>query len=497
MSEGQYIYTVHHHHAYIAVGQDVIVLLLNSGTPNFHRIRIGHNPIQLVARDFGHETYLFVLYESNNRGRVAAYRKYSNRNWGKHGQHDMLVYSPEWFDTSKMSNVLFFSADDWHYSYKVTYVAVAVGYTIFFKELLDDFDFNINIPEPCDRVLSINFNENKQTLFVVCTNVTYYFSYIDYQIYESSLWNRTGLTYFSQDGRIAAIATNHSGDMTTVTVHGLHFEPVIDRDERVYQFYHFHHVASRSLIIQGVFVTVSNSLHYYCYIELLEFGIVCIDVEQALQNVRNEGILDDATLVLPNTHSVMCSSYSACPVMYTHKDLFVVQLQVCEQDRACKSIVMLFNMSSLENIANITGVHPDMHAYIGFHQPILISTSTHNGSTTDRVNDTQPQATHTISPSTLMTQASVNVPVQTPNELPTALTTDSAITPIKEATTSHEELLETCQNDLLATSTSYDKLLYVTITLCVCFCLAMLVTILVLVVMICINKRGGKVNTKE
>ena len=59
----------------------------------------------------------------------------------------------------------------------------------------------------------------------------------------------------THDGRIAAIATNHSGGMTTVTIHGLHFEPVLDRDEEVYEFHHFHHVASRSLIIRGEFVT--------------------------------------------------------------------------------------------------------------------------------------------------------------------------------------------------------------------------------------------------
>lgn len=482
----KYVYTVHHHHAYIAVGHDVIELLLNSDTPNYHRLSVGHSPIQLIARDFGDETYLYVLYEENNRGYVAAYRKYSNKNWRKYRQQDLLVYSPEQFDLSRMSNILFFNADDWHYSYKVTYVAVGVGYRIYFKEILDEFNFNVNIPKPCDEIISINFNEIKQTLFVVCSNVTFYFSYVDYQIYESSLWNRTGQTHFSKDGRIAAIATNHSGDMTTVTVHGLHFEEVEIKEEKVYEFQHFHHVASRSLIVQGEFVTVSNTLHYFCYIEALEFGILCINVEQALMNVRNEGILNGVTTILPNTHSVICSSYADCPVMYSHHDLFVVQAQVCER-QDCERLVMLFNMSTQENIANISGVSLDMYAYKAHQIPILISQPVNYTITV-----TQPKPTHTIPP-----PSSTPLPTQTPHF--TFPTTDSfATSPPDESTSSPtavtdnketQDILESCQNDLVATNTSYDELLYITITLCVCFSVAMMVTIILLVLMICFGKR--------
>jgi hypothetical protein len=479
-SESQlYVYTVHHHHAYIAIGETVLELLLNADTPNFHRINIGHSPIQLVARDFGQETYLYILYEEDDRGYVAVYRKYSNRNWGKHGQNDLLVYSPRLFDLSLMSNVLFFSADDWHYSYKVTYVVIAVGYTIYFKEILDDFEFNINVPRPCDRIISLNFNEIKQTLFVVCTNVSFYFSYIEYQIYASSIWNRTGLTYFSQDGRIAAIATNHSGDMTTVTIHGLHFKEVQDKNEKVYEFQHFHHVASRSLIILGEFITVSSTQHYYCYIEVLEFGIICIDVEQALMNQRQEGTLNGATLVLPNTHSLTCSSYANCPVMYSHNGLFVVQVMVCDHD--CESVVMLFNMSTLENIANITGVSLDMHAYKAHPHPIVISPSLNDSVVHE--NTTQPKPTHTNSPVQPLISIK-NIPMQTPHTQPTSNTEVTT-----QTSDTRQELLDTCQSDLVAINTSYDQLLYITITLCVCFCVAMLVTILLLVLMICISRR--------
>lgn len=479
--ESKYVYTVHRHHAYIAIGHDVIELLLNADTPNYHRINVGHSPIQLVARDFGDETYLYVLYEENSRGYVAAYRKYSNKNWRKYRQQDLLVYSPEQFNSSQMSNILFFNADDWHYSYKVTFVAVGIGYRIYFKEILDEFSFNINIPKPCDNVISINFNEIKQTMFVVCSNVTFYFSYVDYQIYESSLWNRTGQTHFSKDGRIAAITTNHSGDMTTVTVHGLHFEEVEIKEEKVYEFQHFHHVASRSLIVQEKFVTVSNSLHYFCYIEALEFGILCINVEQALMNVRNEGILNGVTTILPNTHSVFCSSYANCPVMYSHHDLLVVQVQVCEH-QDCERQVMLFNMSTQENIANISGVSLDMYAYKAHKIPILISPPVNY-----TVTVTQPKPTHTNSP-----PSSTSLPTQPPHfTLPTTTPDESTSSPTVAVTDTKEtqDLLESCQNDLVVANTSYDELLILTITLCVCFSVAMMVTIILLVLLICFGKR--------
>ena len=476
-----YVYTVHHHHAFIAVGQDVIELLLNTNTPNYHRINVGQTPLQLEARDFGGETYLFVLYETNSRGYVAAYRKYSNGNWGKQGQYDLLVYSPQWFNLTQMSNILFFSADDSHYSYKVTYVAVAVGHTIYFKEILDRFEFSIAAPEPCNQIVSIQFNEVKQTLFLVCTNITYYFSYLENQLYTSGLWNRTGLASFAQDGQIASIATNHSGGMTTVTIHGLNFEPSLDRDERVYEFQHFHHVASRSLIIRGEFITVSRTIHYYCYIEQFEYGIVCINVERALSNVRSEGIINDATMILPNTRSVLCPSTNDCPVMYSHKEVFVVQVQVCEQGTQCGSLAMIFNMSSLENIANLTDVSLNMLAYKADTPPTVVSPP-FSRTLLQTTSTVQPLATHTTSPVSSSTSI---VPQQTPltdTTLPTNSGPDSV------------DLLETCQNDLLSTDTAYSQLLTVTIALCACFCTAMVITILILVALICCNRRGSKGN---
>ena len=463
------------------MGQAVVVLLLNTKTPNYHRIDIGETPLQLEARELDGEKYLFVLYETNSRGYVSAYRKYSNGNWGKQGQYDLLVYSPQLFNLSQMSNILFVSADDYHYSYKVTYVALAVGHTVYFKEILDSFDFTISAPEPCNQIVSIEYNEVKQTLFIVCTNITFYFSYLDYQLYTSGLWNRTGLVSFAHDGRIAAIVTNHSGGMTTVTIHGLNFQPSQDTNERVYEFQHFHHVASRSLIIHGEFVTPSRNLHYYCYIEQMEFGIVCINVERALVNVRNEGIVNDAALILPNTHAVLCPSTKECPLMYSHHEILVVQVRVCERDTACVTLAMIFNMSSLDNIANLTHASLDMLAYKADPEPITISAPSPTQTSSSEITPIATKASKSAASkySTLLLQTPVLVASE-----PTILSTTD--------TGDMVELFEMCQNDLVVTNTAYSQLLTVTIALCVCFSTAMVITILVLVALICCNRRGKK-----
>ena len=121
------------------------------------------------------------------------------------------------------------------------------------------------------------------------------------------------------------------------------------------RYEHFHDVAFRTKIICGEFVTVSPTLHYFCYIEAMEFGISCINVERAMLSNSDS---DTGLMVLPSTLSVVCSSYDQCPVMWSHNDLLVAKVQLCEQD--CEGIVMFFDMSTLENIANITGSSLDV-----------------------------------------------------------------------------------------------------------------------------------------
>ena len=206
------VYAVYNHCAYVAVGQDIIELMLDAEMPYFDRIRIGHMPTQVQPyKHLGRCTSLNVHYEKEGRGFVAIYRKCNNGSW-----------------------------------------------------------------------------------------------------------------------RIKTV-----------------------RKESRYE--HFHDVTSRTKIICGEFVTVSPTLHHFCYIEAMEFGISCINVERAMLPNNDS---DTGLMVLPNTWSVVCSSYDQCPVMWSHNDLLVAKVQLCEQD--CEGIVMLFDMSTLENIANITGSSLDI-----------------------------------------------------------------------------------------------------------------------------------------
>ena len=416
----QHVYTVHRHRAYVATGRDVVVQLLNPDAPHYHRISTGRNPLQLAVGEYGRETYLYVLYEENDRGYIATYRRYGVRRWGKQGQIDLLVYSPQWFELSRMSNVIFFEGLDWYHPYSVMYVAYAVGYRVYFKNILDASQFSyrylwfsIQISKPCETITSINFNQQTQALFVGCQNTTFHFLFSQFKVNQSIIWNRTGHTYFSGGGNFAVIATNRSGDMTTLTVHSLKFQ-------------HFHHVASRALILNGVFVTPSKHQHYFCYVEQGEFGIICIDVERALSNFEKDGVIKDAAMLLPNTSSVSCASYSDCPIMYSRGDLLVAQVLACEE--ACQTKVMFFNMSCLKNTLNLTNVSLDMLAYKAHLSPIPLFNLSNTAMD-------QYEGVSTLRPTT--TVSSPAAP-HSPNNLLSHSTNPSSIEPQSQYTT-HDE----------------------------------------------------------
>ena len=211
----QDLYTVHGHCAYVAVGRDVIELILNAEPPYFNRIKIGHRPTGIEVHSYGRRIALRVFYEAKEGGFVAIYRKDKNRNW--------------WLNT----------------------VAEVEGH---------------------------------------------------------------------QD---------------------------------------VHDVTSRSEIVNGEFVTVSPDLHYFCYIEAVLPGISCVNVEHAITEQTTQNYTGTGIVVLPNTNSVMCSSYANCPAMESLNEFLGVMTQTCEL--YCENVTMIFNMSTLQNTANITRVCNNMH----------------------------------------------------------------------------------------------------------------------------------------
>ena len=111
-----------------------------------------------------------------------------------------------------------------------------------------------------------------------------------------------------------------------------------------------HDVTSRRKIITGEFVTVSSVLHYFCYIEAMQFGISCVHVEHAIAQQTIQNYTGTGIKVLPNTDSIMCSSYANCPVMHSQNGILVVIIRNCELN--CETVSMIFNMSTLDNTAN-------------------------------------------------------------------------------------------------------------------------------------------------
>ena len=104
-----------------------------------------------------------------------------------------------------------------------------------------------------------------------------------------------------------------------------------------------HHVTSRSEIISGAFVTVSAALHYFCYVEQLQFGISCINVELAVLNNGTE-----PEIHLPNSSSLTCSSDTNCPILHSYQRSLVAKTEICDKER-CTNTTLVFDLSTLEN----------------------------------------------------------------------------------------------------------------------------------------------------
>ena len=79
--------------------------------------------------------------------------------------------------------------------------------------------------------------------------------------------------------------------------------------------------------------------------------------------------------------------------MYAHHSLLVAQVQTCEQE--CSTKVMLFNMSRIENIMNVSNTRLDMRVYKSHPTPILLTPPLNN---IDNENTSTP---HPTTPSSL------------------------------------------------------------------------------------------------
>ena len=199
VSSSQHLYTEHNHSVYVAIGEDIVELILNGKTPQLYRICIGHTLTKIYVNTSGSRTYLTIHYEENSCSFAATYR--------------MGKYNRAW----KMV-----------------------------------------------RIEKIN-----------------------------------------------------------------ELQP--------------HDVTSRSDYISGAFVTVSTALHYFCFVEQLQFEISCMNVELAVLKSNNG--TGNETEILPDCSSLTCSSDANCPILCSYQRFLVVKAEICEEER-CINTTLLFDLNT-------------------------------------------------------------------------------------------------------------------------------------------------------
>ena len=486
-----YVYYVFRHHAYIASGQDVIILNLNSHRPVYDKINIGRTPLQIKAYDYGGQIYLFVVYQENNRDYIVTHRKYQDGGWGRYGR-PLLVTSPLWYNLDKISNIMIFQAQDTQFSYSTVYVAVGIGWSIHVCEIIDGSYFTLSVPKPCNNITRLNFNEKRQTMFIECLEGTMYYDFNDYNYYQNNAWDETfGTTQFSSDGRYGAIVSNISAQVSMVTVIDLKWHDN-------YEFDFFRVISHTSRIIQSEFVTPNASTHYFCYVENgSNSRINCLHVELGMQNQAIPGI---AIRQLPNTRGI-CGRPFYCRGLYAHHNLLAVNTQRCIIGDSCLNVLLMFDMSSLTNTWNISGIEADFIAWKPDHHVPNVTASTPTpyyptSHSTSPPNSTQP-------PNSTPTPEFTPVSKSTSTARPSATTKHSTSPPSSSQPSSQEtseattDNLQTCQRELESTNNSYKNLLWIVISISVSFSLAMIVAIVLFIAIACISvKRPTHHNPK-
>ena len=514
--ELQVVHFVFRHHIYIVVDSDVVVLT-TSKSPAYEVINIGHIPLQIKVYDYGGELHLFVLYVENSRGYVATFRKYGNSVWGRYGS-TILVYSPQWYDLEKISNVEIFMAQDIHLSHNTIYIALGIGWYIHVCEIIDGVYFSLSVPKPCDNIMKVTFNEHEQTMFIECAEATMYYDFMEDHYYSNSHWEGAigTATRFSQDGRFGAIVSNDTAQTSIVTVLNLHIHDSL---------HYFHLAGSIGEIAQLEFVSVNHSKHYLCYMEYGGNGVNCVDVELGLENPNMTEIRR-----LPNTEGI-CDSTLECPSIYSHHSILTVNRNDtdCGRSSGCHNTLLVFNMSTLENKWNVTGIQPVVLAWKPHPEPIILDNvtilvpnlenetdlvnTTDSSPTTNPITTVAQTETETTHPHVSMSTTDTATQGSAPSDLPTTdtatqgsassdlPTTDTATQgsassdlPTTDTATQGSApsdpptTISSCDVQLQAANQSYERLLWITIILCVAFCFAMITTLILLVIMICLTR---------
>lgn len=478
------VYDVLHHYAYIAVETNIIVVHLNISMDtkandsylDYEVLTVGHRPDQIEAFKYGDDTVLLIhYYTPGHKGYVRRYRKYDNQVWADYGS-PVLVTSPSWYDIDSISNTLLYKARDTYYDYDTLWVAVASRWYIHACSLIDGIYRTYLAPEPCDNITRLVYSHHRQQMLIECKEATVLFNAREKLF--SAIWNNVvGTVYISTSGRYGAVV-----NITKSTITIIHLHHVENEGYRMIRLERTH-----GRVANATFVDVNSTQHYFCYFELQDddsyYSIYCIDIELGFKH-NNTSQFIRVSIQLPHS---LTPTAEACTDLYTHHNLLLFQRNVCNKDN-CISIIQVYDMTTLTNTYNITGVDPTFLAYkaLSIQLPTELPTKIPNNTIdTFTTNTSDIVPTSMSDPVTMETQTSLStIETTTPRYMYTP--THPEATP-----TSNEELLAHCTRELTDTKASYEQLLQITVLVCSLFCVALIITILLLVMVMCIAYRSN------
>ena len=472
-SERQLVYDVLHRYAYIAIGTTIAIVHLdtsNGQSFSHNSVEVAHTPISVKASTFNGETYLLVTYMTNNRGYVKRFRRYKS-GWGNFGE-PVLVTTPSWFDMSRVSNMILFKAKDSLSDYDTLWVTVAEQWRLYTTNLIDGTRGTFEVPLPCDNVERLVHSKHGQRMLIQCRETTAFFDTREKEFY--AVWPKAiGTVYISESGKYGAVLSQpHS-----VTLLNLH-----------YQGYPSISIRAEGEISNVTLVDVNSTQHYLCYTEQHNGTYTgnCMDLELAFLNATSE---EYTSTLFDSSTAQSDSVYTPCPSLYTHRNLLVVQQVVCSQE-TCLPLLQLFDMSTLSNTHNVTGIDAAFLAFkaVPVTAPTTLTPVPMTEAPATQEFTTSEHAHTTPSPNTehAHTVPSVTTPTSTELFTETTLTTHPA----------NSELYLQCSRELEHSKESYQQLLWVTIATGTLFSLALLVTILLLMVLLCVAFRSGSKETE-
>ena len=492
------VYVVFQHHIYMAVDEDIVILTLNHSNPVYERIPIGHEPLQVWVFELRGDLFMYVLYEENQRGRLVTFRKYGKQVWKRYGADDFLLYSPRWYNLENITKPLLFKAPSvFDSSLDSIYAAVAIGWNIDVNVLTSGNYLSIEVPSPCDNTTRLVYNEHRHDILVECLEATMYLHYESGEFIREGIWEgKIGNSSFSpHDGRFAAIVSN-AGDVSIVSV--------IQLFDTKPHYRYFQLASSMGRIAASQFVSISHTQHYLCYAEYGVPGVKCIDVEKAIQNPDIPGV---ALGRLEHTE-VAWNRDTDTFAMYAHHSVLALTAGNCSTD-PCQSLIMAFDMTSLSNIWNVTGIKPQFLAWrpnpipdqIEATQPSVTTTSEPTEPETVPTSESSPKP-NSVPTEELETDSppmsdkppnpdTIPVSMETTPEDPTGTGTDTNPVPDSNPQaggTPEQPNPDSCHAQLTRATSDYQRLLWITISICTCFCVAMVIVIALMLLMILLTR---------